>query len=78
LESLTTATEMEQIDYAESWAWVHFLLTTSEERRTLLQGHLRAIRADGSDQPLAAQLKKLSPRPEEELMAHIMSLAPRR
>lgn len=78
LESLTSATEMEQIDYAESWAWTHFLLTTTEERRAVLQGHLRAIRADGSDRPLATQLKQLSPRPEEDLMAHIMSLAPRR
>lgn len=77
LESLTAASEMEQIDYAESWAWVHFLLTTTEERRTLLQGHLRAIRADGSDHPLASQLRDLGGQPEQELMTHIMSLAPR-
>lgn len=78
LESLSTAQEMEQIDYAESWAWIHFLLTTSEERRNALQNHLRALRADGSDRPLAAQLQQLSDKPEEELMAHIMSMAPRR
>lgn len=76
LESLTAVSEMEQIDYAESWAWVHFLLNTSEERSNVLQGHLRAIRADGSDRPLAEQLKQLGPPPEELLMAHVMSMAP--
>ncbi len=76
LESLTAVSDMEQIDYAESWAWVHFLLNTTEERSNLLQGHLRAIRADGSDRPLVEQLKQLSPQPEELLMAHLISLAP--
>ncbi len=77
LESLTAVGDMEQIDYAESWAWVHFLLNTSEARVNLLQAHLRAIRADGSDRPLAEQLKQLGPRPEEELMAYLMTMAPR-
>lgn len=77
LEGMTAVSDMEQIDYAESWAWVHFLLTTTEERRALLQRHIRAIRADGSDRPLAVQLRELTSQPEEELMAHVMSLAPR-
>jgi hypothetical protein len=77
LESLTAVGDMEQIDYAESWAWIHFLLNTTEPRAHTLQAHLRAIRADGSDRPLAEQLKQLGPRPEEELMAYLMAMAPR-
>lgn len=77
LESLTAVSDMEQIDYAESWAWTHFLLNTTEERSQTLQAHLRAIRADGSDRPLAEQLKRLGPRPEEELMAYLMAMTPR-
>jgi hypothetical protein len=53
------------------------LLNTDEARVNLLQAHLRAIRADGSDRPLAEQLKQLGPRPEEQLMAYLMAMAPR-
>ena len=36
LERLRETGEMTQIDYAESWAWVHFLLETTPQRRQLL------------------------------------------
>ena len=36
LETLTEAAQMDQRDYAESWAWVYFCLNSPPERREVL------------------------------------------
>ena len=75
LERFESAGEMTQLDYAESWAWVHFLLQTTPQRRRLLLGTLGSLRANGSAEPLAAQLARHSEEPGHELIAHIASLS---
>ena len=47
LEALSDGAEMQQLDYAESWAWVHWLLETTPRRREVLQDYLRTLRKDG-------------------------------
>ena len=47
LETLTDAAQMDQRDYAESWAWVYFMLNSPPERRELLTGYLADLRAKG-------------------------------
>ncbi len=74
LEQLTSANDMTQADYAESWAWVHFLLETQPERRELLRDFLRALRKDGTAEPLSARLAAAVPRPEDALVAHLSTL----
>jgi hypothetical protein len=56
LEKLRAAGDMTQRDYAESWAWVHFLLETTPERRRLLHAYLDELRDNGSAPPLSARL----------------------
>ncbi|MHB1033380.1 MAG: DUF1570 domain-containing protein [Pirellulales bacterium] len=75
LEQLTSASDMTQADYAESWAWVHFLLDTEPDRHELLRDFLRVLRKDGTAEPLSARLAATMPRPEESLVAHLTALA---
>jgi hypothetical protein len=56
LERLRDASEMKQIDYAESWAWVHFLLQSSAENRGLLISYLTDLRNFGAAEPLSSRL----------------------
>ena len=48
LETLTDAAQMDQRDYAESWAWVYFMLHSPPERREILTSYLADVRAKGS------------------------------
>lgn len=75
LESLSTAAEMSQLDYAESWAWVHFLLETAPQRRELLRAYLQTLRRQGAVEPLSAQIARNIPAAERLLADHIFELA---
>ena len=44
LEKLTDAAQMDQRDYAESWAWVYFFLNSPPERREVLTDYLAHLR----------------------------------
>ncbi len=59
LEQLTSASAMTQIDYAEAWAWVHFLLETTPERQQLLRAYLQALIHEENAVPLSARLREL-------------------
>lgn len=57
LESLTAAAALTQDDYAEAWAWVHWLLRSTPDRRRLLQTFLADIRFDAAAAaPLSVRL----------------------
>jgi len=49
LEKLAALAEMNHQDYAESWAWVHWLLA-ADDRRALVQ---RYLHQQGARQPLS-------------------------
>ncbi|MFV2070126.1 MAG: DUF1570 domain-containing protein, partial [Pirellulales bacterium] len=53
LESIESVDQMEQDDYAEAWAWVHFLLETSETRRRWLRAYVHDLSAGGDVEPLS-------------------------
>jgi hypothetical protein len=74
LERLADAREMTQDDYAEAWAWVHFLIESGPERLELLRAYLADLRRDGSASPLSARLAAAVPRPAESLIEHIRRL----
>ena len=57
LEALSAAGEMSQDHYAEAWCWVHLLLRTTPERRTLLQDYLADVRRDPQCPPLSARIR---------------------
>ncbi len=56
LESLDSEQVLPQDDYAECWAWVHFLLESSTETKTLLREYLYRVHVDGSTVPLSSRM----------------------
>jgi hypothetical protein len=56
LEYAVSTQDMGQRDYAEAWAWVHWMLETTPSRRRLFQAHLMNIRETGKRASLAQNL----------------------
>ena len=75
LEGIEEPAELAQLHYAEAWAWVHFLLETTTERRRLMQGYLRRLRNEGAAPPLSQVLGSLPDTNAATLVAHLQSLA---
>lgn len=75
LDRFRSIAHMEQIDYAESWAWVHWLLETTPERAAVLRGQLHTLRERGTAAPLWTQLGPQVPPPETELLAYLRRLS---
>jgi hypothetical protein len=76
LEALGAIGDMRQVDYAESWLWVHWMMD-HPQRLELLRTHLQRLRRDGSSEPLSLQLRRLMPHPEGELLQYLQTLAAR-
>jgi len=74
LEKLENAADMNHLDYAEAWAWMHFLLETTPKRQKLLQNYLALLRQADSAEPLSHQLRRLHPDGEGELLEHLRYL----
>ncbi len=77
LERLDSPGRMTQQDYAECWAWVHFLLHTTAERKTLLRQYLHHCRT-GAEPGALGQLwarQEPPPRVQSELRLHLIRLA---
>ncbi len=75
LERLDPASEMSHDDYAEAWAWVHFMLhggTAADER---LRAFLADLRRDGAAEPLSWRLGFLEPSPNQALSDYLRRLA---
>ncbi len=75
LEQLDSAFAMTADDYAEAWAWVHFMLHGGPEHARLLHGYLGGLRRDGSAEPLSAQLGRLLGQSDAALVEHVRYLA---
>jgi len=76
LEALETAGAMSQDHYAEAWCWVHWLLSTTPERRTLLQDYLADVRRDPATAPLSVRLVRAEPGDlAAELRGHVERMA---
>jgi len=71
LESFDPAYDMTQLDYAEAWAWVHFLLETPNESLEILPAYLHDLRRYGSAEPVSVRLRQVYPNPERALLEHI-------
>jgi hypothetical protein len=71
LERFNSSFDMGQGDYAESWAWVHFLLHSRPEHRELLQGYLDELRRQGKAEPLRLRLARALAQPEGALVEYV-------
>ena len=74
LESIDSVAEMNQLDYAESWAWVHFLLSTDQAHLDVLQRYLQSTQATNTAGPLSPALGELHVEPNRTLAEYISSL----
>ena len=75
LESLSDPAALTQLDYAESWLWVHYLLETNPENRKALQDHLARIRMTGDAGPLSAFVESYDPNCNSSVINHLGKLA---
>lgn len=73
LEQLASGAEMTQRDYAESWAWVHFLLESDVDKAHLLTDYLADLQ-QGESSMLSTQLQKRLAGPELALLEHLQML----
>lgn len=74
LERLAASADLTQAQYAEAWAWVHYLLQTRPERAEALRDYLAALRQKGAAEPLSARLARLDPDPSRSLVDHVARL----
>jgi hypothetical protein len=77
LETLSEMPTMSQRDYAEAWAWIHFLLDGYEDRRYVLTGYFDDLRRDGLAEPLSRRILREVPDAEKALVAHVQRVAAR-
>jgi hypothetical protein len=77
VERLTRALEMTQHDYAECWAWVHFMLHSRPENAEVLRAYLADLRRHGTAEPLSERLARVSAPPERAMVEHVQGLVRR-
>jgi hypothetical protein len=56
IEQLDAAFDMTRADYAEAWAWVHFLLHSHPDQARLLQQYLAELRDNATPPPISSRL----------------------
>ena len=75
LEQKTYIQDLRQIDYAESWLWIHFLLESDAKRLYVLRQHLNELVDNGEAQPMSQILNELESNIEHKLLQHLLKLA---
>jgi hypothetical protein len=74
LETLLTVDQMRREDYRESWAWVHFMLHSSDATRDVLVAYLRDLRTESQPVLLSARLRNEVPGMEARFASYVGSL----
>jgi hypothetical protein len=71
LEALKQVDQMNPAEYRESWAWVHLMLRSRPEAKTVLLSYLQQLRGARFPGPLRQRLAKVFPDPEQALQQHL-------
>jgi hypothetical protein len=74
LEQIDSPFGMTLDEYAEAWAWSHFLLNSHPLHQELLLGYLVDLRRDGATAPLSVRLGQIPANPDALLIEHVRSL----
>jgi hypothetical protein len=74
LETLQDMSHMNQIDYAEAWLWVHFLLHTGPERLALIRTYLAELRRTATAPPFSQILYDSVDAPDSAVLDHLATL----
>ena len=75
LEAFRSPADMTEVDYAESWAWAHWMLETDPPHKALLQEYLSDLRKTGVATPLSLYLRRAGGDPERELSDYVARLS---
>jgi hypothetical protein len=76
LERLASAGDMTQLDYAEAWLWVHFLLESPRGNPDVLTNFLAASGGEQPSATLSARIRGQIPQADLAVIEHLRSLAP--
>lgn len=71
LEVLEELSDMQDDEYRESWAWVHFMLHGPPEVRQVLSDYLDDIRQGDATTPLSSRLAVVAPNYNQMLVHHL-------
>lgn len=71
LEQFPATYNMTQDDYAEAWAWTHFLVESRPETLGLLRNYLADLRQNGTAPPLSARLPAVFAQPDAAMVEYI-------
>ena len=75
LDELTEPGDMQQEEYAESWAWIAWLLDSTPERRKLLQDYFADLHQRQPEAAtLAERIREAEPNPELALLNYLATL----
>lgn len=75
LEALDSASQLTQTQYAESWLWVHFLLSGDEESRSIVRETLAELREHGVAEPILPKVRIRIPDYQTQLTLHLENLS---
>ena len=74
LEALEQVKQMTPAEYREAWAWVHLMLRSRPEGRSVLLGYLHQLRTNPNPGPVQPRLAAVYPALEETLVKHLDTL----
>ncbi len=74
LEKLTLVRDMSPADYREAWAWVHLMLRTTPQAKSVLTSYLQQLQTAKDPGPLHSRLAGVFPSPEATLREHLARL----
>jgi hypothetical protein len=74
LEQFPPTYNMTQDDYAEAWAWTHFLMDARPETLDMLRAYLTDMRRDGVATPLSVRLATIYPQAPAALIDYLRRL----
>lgn len=74
LENITEFSDLQRLDYQESWAWAHYMLHMSPETRDVLCDYLHELRSREDAGRISERLAELSPQFEERFHVYAGTL----
>lgn len=77
LEGIKDFSQMQRLDYAESWGWMHYMLKSSPEGKAALLAYLHDLRSGADAIPLSDRLKNSKVDLPTALTSYLTSLTPK-
>ena len=74
LEDIREFSHLQQMDYAEAWAWIHFMLLHSVESKKVLTDYLADLRHSKSPKLISKRLREVIPDFERRFISHLQGL----